>query len=154
MSVPKDAAADQHSYHCPDCRQAMRRIEGRKGPFWGCTGFPECRTILNDRDGKPSSEIDEHYRCPICTRQLVRADAGKGDYWFCSGYSKGCKVTLKDAGGVPEIAYRCPACRELLVRRKGKYGLFWGCSAYPNCKTTLKDLEGKPDFDLFTAERS
>lgn len=40
---------------CPDCGKPMRRCVAKAGsnagkPFWGCTGFPECRGIINIRD--------------------------------------------------------------------------------------------------------
>jgi len=28
---------------CPECGRAMARRESKHGPFWGCTGYPECR---------------------------------------------------------------------------------------------------------------
>ena len=31
---------------CPNCQSPMKRREGRYGPFWGCTGFPQCKTIM------------------------------------------------------------------------------------------------------------
>ena len=36
---------------CPLCGKAMRRREARTGlhagePFWGCSGWPECRGLL------------------------------------------------------------------------------------------------------------
>ena len=138
MAAPEQATTER-THYCPECKKPMRRIEGKMGPFWGCTRFPECKATLNDVAGKPSTEIDEHYRCPICTRRLVRANKGQWDYWFCSGYSKGCKITLKDENGSPEAAHRCPSCGNLLVKRKGKNGMFWGCSDFPHCKTTLSE---------------
>ena len=116
------------------------------GPFWGCTGFPGCRTSFNDVDGGPSEDIDQHYRCPLCTRRLIKAGKAKGDYWFCSGYSKGCKVTLPDYDGVPEAAYQCQKCSQLLVKRSGKNGVFWGCSDYPNCSASYNDDDNRPKF--------
>jgi ssDNA-binding Zn-finger/Zn-ribbon topoisomerase 1 len=154
MNVPDTEAVSEKIHYCPSCKKPLRRIIGKMGPFWGCSGYPQCQTTLNDRSGEPSSEVDEHYRCPICTRRLVKADKGKGDYWFCSGYSKGCKVTLADEQGMPATAHRCPNCGNLLVKREGKNGLFWGCSDYPHCKTSFTDLNDEPDFDLFTAKRS
>jgi len=134
----------------------MRRIEGKMGPFWGCTGYPVCKATLNDVAGKPSHEVDTHYRCPICTRKLVRADKEKGDYWFCSGFSKGCKVTLSDQNGVPESAYRCKSCGQLLVKREHKVtrAVFWGCSTFPDCKSTFPDKNDRPDFDFLTTKNS
>ena len=137
MSASEQTEVTERSHPCPKCKKPLHRIEGKMGPFWGCTGFPSCRTTLNDIAGKPSTEINEHYRCPICTRRMVRADKGRGDYWFCSGYYKGCKIILQDANGSPEATHRCPDCDNLLVKRQGKNGMFWGCSDFPRCKTTL-----------------
>lgn len=134
-------------HFCPDCRKPMRRIDGKLGPFWGCTGFPECHATLNDVDGKPSREPDEHYRCPVCTRRMVKTQTGSGDvYWNCTGADRGCNVRLKDDHGRPETAYRCASCGHLLVKRHGKHGAFWGCSAYPDCRQTYNDSNGLPDF--------
>lgn len=146
MTDSKSTSVSERVHPCPMCKKPLQRKEGKMGPFWGCSGFPECRTTLNDFAGKPSTEIDEHYRCPICTRRLVKADKSKGDYWFCSGYSKGCKVTLPDHDGIPEAAYRCQQCGHLLVQRKGKNGIFWGCSEYPECTASHQDKDNRPVF--------
>jgi hypothetical protein len=29
--------------YCDKCGREMRRVHGRRGDFWGCTGYPECR---------------------------------------------------------------------------------------------------------------
>ena len=137
-------------HFCPSCKKPLRRIDGKMGPFWGCTGFPQCKTTLYDRDGKPSADADEHYRCPVCTRPMVKSSNQRGTFWLCTGYKKGCKVRLRDSNGRPEAAHRCKECGQLLVQRKGKNGLFWGCSAYPDCTETYNDKNGKPDFDFFT----
>ncbi len=131
---------------CPECKLPLVRKDGKRGTFWSCSGFPKCRVTRNDRDGQPVASDDERYRCPICTRPLIRADKERGDYWFCSGYSKGCKVTLKDEGGTPEHAWRCRDCGSLLQKRTGKHGDFWGCSHYPDCKTSYRDKDNRPDY--------
>jgi putative DNA topoisomerase len=148
-NLPTDTADEQpggRRHYCPNCRKPLRRINGRKGPFWGCTGFPECTTSLFDNDGKPSEEPDERYRCPVCTRSMGRATNTKGDYWYCTGYNRGCKVVLPDVDGVPAAAWRCKVCGHLLKKRRGKNGDFWGCTQYPDCRQTYRDSEGKPLF--------
>lgn len=160
----KDDKPPARQVACPTCRQPMRRITGRMGPFWGCTAYPACAGRLYDRDGKPSETPDERYRCPVCTRPLARSDGsrknragnehgstsanqtdtGKKPYWYCLGYNKGCKVTLPDENGHPAKAWRCPQCGHLLKPRKGKAGLFWGCSQYPLCQASFPDQDGKP----------
>lgn len=158
MSAPPDSsehkARPDRVHYCPDCRKPLQRREGKRGPFWGCTGFPECRTSFNDIDGAPSTALDERFRCPLCTRPLIKADPDRGEYWFCSGYSKGCKVKLTDIDGVPEKTWRCRDCGSLLARRQGKHGEFWGCSRYPDCTSTYRDKDNEPDFDFFTAKRT
>ena len=158
MKDPISTTSSEKTYYCPDCKQPLRRIQGKMGPFWGCTDFPKCGTTLNDVAEKPSQEIDEHYRCPICTRRLVRASKEKGDYWYCSGFSKGCKVTLPDKDGAPEPAYRCRSCGNLLVKRTRKDSdkkvFFWGCSDFPVCKTSYSNKNDKPDFDFLTTKNS
>jgi ssDNA-binding Zn-finger/Zn-ribbon topoisomerase 1 len=154
MSDTKADHLQEKTHYCVSCKKPMRRIEGKMGPFWGCTGYPDCKSTLYDQDGKPSLEADEHYRCPICTRKMVKADKEKGDYWFCSGYSKGCKVRLDDRDGMPEPAYRCKSCNQLLVKRNGANGVFWGCSQFPECTSSYRDKQGEPDFDIFTSKNS
>ena len=39
---------------CPQCKKALRRKKGPKGPFWGCTGYEEgCKFSCEDRGGLP-----------------------------------------------------------------------------------------------------
>ena len=150
MSEPNaetdNSSNNERLHYCPKCKKPLRRIQGKMGPFWGCSGFPDCRTSFNDVDSKPSEDMDEHYRCPLCTRQLVKANKEKGDYWFCSGYSKGCKVTLPNQDCVPEAAYQCQKCSSLLVKRSGKNGVFWGCGDYPKCTASYNDDDNRPKF--------
>lgn len=144
----------QRVWSCPRCRKPLRRIEGKMGPFWGCTGWPACEQRLHDRDGRPSEQPDERYRCPVCTRPLVRAEASKKQrnasggthYWYCNGYNKGCKVTLDDTDGRPAEAWRCPRCGHLLRQRQGKHGRFWGCSQYPLCQASFPGVNSKPQL--------
>jgi ssDNA-binding Zn-finger/Zn-ribbon topoisomerase 1 len=146
MPNTENSSNSERAHYCPKCKKPLRRIQGKMGPFWGCTGFPDCRASLNDVGGKPSKEVDEHYRCPLCTRRLVKADKEKGNYWYCSGYAKGCKVKLPDHAGIPEAAYQCRLCHHLLVKRKGKNGVFWGCSEYPLCTASYNDENNRPLF--------
>ena len=46
-------AAGTHA--CPACSKALRRIKGKNGFFWGCSGYPDCKSTLDDARGKPTS---------------------------------------------------------------------------------------------------
>ena len=48
------AAVIEHA--CPSCGKALRRVKGKNGFFWGCTGYPECKTTRDDARGKPASD--------------------------------------------------------------------------------------------------
>ena len=51
---PKDVV------RCPKCGSPMIRRnttkKGKKSYFWGCSHYPECKTTLPDRNGKPVFE--------------------------------------------------------------------------------------------------
>ena len=36
---------------CPKCDAEMRERQGSRGPFWGCTKYPECNGIVNISSG-------------------------------------------------------------------------------------------------------
>ena len=38
---------------CPNCGKPMVRRKSKNGYFWGCSGFPECKTTARDNKGKP-----------------------------------------------------------------------------------------------------
>ena len=43
----------KNSVLCPNCGKSMVRRKGKNGYFWGCSGFPECKTTAQDDKGKP-----------------------------------------------------------------------------------------------------
>jgi DNA topoisomerase-3 len=36
---------------CPLCQSPMRHREGKHGPFWSCSRYPDCKGIVNDGKG-------------------------------------------------------------------------------------------------------
>ncbi|WGZ93421.1 MAG: DNA topoisomerase III [Candidatus Thiothrix putei] len=56
--LPAPPAADtpasvDEKQTCPACGKPMVKREGKYGVFWGCSGFPRCKTIVNIRKGTP-----------------------------------------------------------------------------------------------------
>jgi len=93
---------------CPACGKPLRRISGKSGHFWGCSGYPACSTSLADEKGKPvihkPAEVSEHL-CKKCNKPLIhRVKSGKGgyDFWGCSGYKDGCKESYNSKNGKPD----------------------------------------------------
>ncbi|MEO0017151.1 MAG: hypothetical protein RLZZ522_434 [Verrucomicrobiota bacterium] len=38
-----EARADPAAPTCPGCGLPMRKRNSQRGPFWGCTGYPQCK---------------------------------------------------------------------------------------------------------------
>lgn len=108
LKAPNGATA----HACPECGKPLRRIKGPKGPFWGCSGYPECKTTF-EHDAKADSPVLNGTKkassssspkvagpaCPNCGKQTVQRMAKAGPnagkpFWGCSSYPE-CKGTAK-----------------------------------------------------------
>jgi len=133
---------------CPQCGEPMVVRSGRRGKFWGCTGFPECRHTapLEEESAEESAGPDEETpdrKCPNCGKTLVVKNGRRGRFLACPGYPE-CRYTEPLRGGsaprkAPEkVGRECPECGRDLVYRTGKRGRFVGCSGFPRCRHTEK----------------
>ena len=91
------AVAESVTEHmCDKCGRPMAQKKGRFGPFLGCTGYPECKNIVNlDRTGKPREpkappRLTEE-QCPNCGKQMAIKEGRYGPFLSCTGYPK-CKT--------------------------------------------------------------
>jgi DNA topoisomerase-1 len=120
----------------------MLQRMGRRGPFLGCSGYPDCKTTMNlDIQGKPvvSSRPTEHV-CEKCGSPMVLREGSRGPFLGCSGYPKCRNIKDVDAEGNPvkpiETGEKCEKCGGPMVVKRGPRGPFLGCSAYPKCRST------------------
>jgi DNA topoisomerase-1 len=87
---------------CPNCGKALARRSSRRGPFIGCTGYPNCKYIQPRAEGaaaaeggsapassRPAPEATGE-ECPDCGKPLVKRQGRFGPFVSCSGYPK-CK---------------------------------------------------------------
>lgn len=51
-----DDGMDQPPVPCPHCYAPLVRRNGPKGPFWGCSRYPGCRTTVPDNNGTPNTK--------------------------------------------------------------------------------------------------
>jgi DNA topoisomerase-1 len=127
---------------CDKCGKPMVVKSSRRGEFLGCSGYPDCRNILNfkrDDDGKIVPQAQEEPevvgKCPDCGHDLIIKRARTGSRFIaCSNYPK-CKHTAPYSTGVP-----CPneGCDGELVERSSRSGkIFYSCSNYPKCDYAL-----------------
>jgi DNA topoisomerase-1 len=142
---------------CPNCGKPMALRVSRLGKFLGCSGYPKCKTILNE-DGSPR-EVPEKPEpvvsdqlCPKCGKPLVERTGRYGKFLGCSGYPK-CKTIVKLPGddSKPEAVnatvipgVKCPKDGGDIVEKRSRRGtIFYGCSNYPRCDfaTSLKPTD-------------
>ena len=138
--------ASEDSVLCSKCGAVMVRRKSANGYFWGCTGYPVCKNVMADNNGKPAEpEKRETSKCPRCSMTMYRykdKKNAKRHFWMCS--CRSCKLVLTDIKSKPFVS-KCPACNiGFLVRRSGSKGDFWGCDGYPNCNFVANDENGKP----------
>ncbi len=124
---------------CENCGKAMALKKGRFGSFYGCTGYPECKTIRKiSKSGEtktvlPPVEIDE--KCPDCGKNLAIRQGRFGEFTACSDYPK-CKYIKRDTLGI-----KCPKCKkgEIAVKKSKRGKAFYGCTNYPKCDEVYWD---------------
>jgi DNA topoisomerase-1 len=118
---------------CPNCGKPMAIKRGRFGPFLGCTGYPECKTIIKVERAKIAAvepkETDEE--CPECGRKLLIREGRMGEFMGCSGYPE-CKFTKPIE---KPVGVKCPKCGEgdVIEKMSKKRKIFYGCNKYPAC---------------------
>ena len=112
---------------CPACGKDMRQRTGPTGAFWGCSGYPACRTSMPDVDGKPGERQPRPPAGP--------APGGIG---------------VSGARAAPTAAATpCTTCGKPMFLRNGAKGRFYGCSGYPDCRNTA-DFKEKASDELGT----
>jgi DNA topoisomerase-1 len=116
---------------CEKCGKDMVVRASRRGPFWGCTGFPKCRNTIAIE--VPQSEAPEG----------ENGDVLAGDPDAVPNGTAGAAPRYKAEPIITE--HLCPNCGEPLAMRSGRFGPFLGCTGYPKCKTIIKvNKDGSP----------
>ena len=99
---------DKTDILCPNCGKPMVIKTGRYGRFLGCSGYPECRTILSLVAGKGL--------CPECGGDLVEKRSRRGaSFYGCANYPK-CSFASWD----PPTGELCPKCGKAMFAKKGQ----------------------------------
>jgi len=135
---PASADGEEEPEACELCGKPMQLKRGRFGPFYGCSGYPECRNIRRiSKSGKinaPPEVLEE--KCPVDNAQLVKRQGRFGEFISCSNYPK-CKYIKRETTGA---ACPRPGCKgEIIVKRSKRGKTFYGCSEYPKCETVYWD---------------
>lgn len=119
---------------CPNCGRKMIVRTNRYGQqFLGCSGYPECKTILSlDKSGSVVNNQEEpeksEDKCEKCGGDLYIKNGPYGRYTECAD-CKDRKSIVRSTG------VTCPKCGEgEIIERRSKRGvMFFGCNKYPEC---------------------
>lgn len=74
---------------CPQCGKPLRSLTGKRGPFWGCSGYPQCAATYPDHEGRPDLEAKPRTPtgpagplCTECQKPTVRRETAKGHVYY------------------------------------------------------------------------
>ena len=140
---------------CEKCGRPMAVKQGRFGPFLGCSGYPECKNIVNikkDENGAmtPVKQEISDTVCEKCGLPMLVKRGKFGPFLGCSGYPE-CKNIVRTKKGAdpaakspaPEMSDTiCDKCGRPMAIKRGRFGRFLGCSGYPECKNITKIKPG------------
>ncbi len=122
---------------CPQCGRPLNARLSEAGRFLGCSGYPECRYILDlsavDNPKEPIAEFAEGEVCDLCGGRMKVITRGRNKFLGCENYPR-CKNTrsiLSDH--IKQIAAQtpCPQCQGPLEAKKGRFGEYLRC---PRCQ--------------------
>jgi DNA topoisomerase-1 len=148
--VPKeDVTTEVTDEVCPDCGKELVIKLGRRGKFFGCSSYPECKfTRPVPGDEPPAPQLLEA-ACPDCGAPLQSRRGRFGPFIGCSNYPD-CRYIQKNSAHKTGVscptclAQPCKKCKDgepgELVERSGRKGKFYGCSHYPACRHTQNEL--------------
>lgn len=122
---------------CPNCGMPMVVRTSRFGSqFLGCSGYPECKTMMplnaTQESAQQEPEVCEE-KCEKCGSDMIYKVGPYGKYMECTNAD--CKNRKRV---VISTGVKCPKCGGEIVQRKSKYGkIFYGCNKYPDCDFVL-----------------
>jgi DNA topoisomerase-1 len=125
---------------CPECGGNLLKRWSKRGPFLGCSNYPECKfTRPLEGEARPDPQATEH-ECEKCGGKMLLREGRRGPFLGCENFPK-CRNTLPvDAEGNPvrpePTGETCDKCGAEMVIRSGRRGRFLACSAFPKCRNT------------------
>ena len=118
IAEPKEGESEELA-NCPACGKPMQAKQSRYGKFYGCSGYPTCKTIVSSGDMKKLLNGEE------ITPEDKSAKAG------AAGAKPSVPVEPKEGDIV------CEKCGSVMVLKNGRFGEFYACPNYPTCKNIV-----------------
>ena len=156
--IPAETGIEDTDHTCNKCGKPMMVKHGKFGSFLGCSGYPECKNIINikkDENGviKPVEQEFSDIACEKCGRPMMVKRGRFGPFLGCSGYPE-CQNILKvkkgEDGSLKPHAQEvtdslCDKCGRPMAVKRGRFGRFLGCTGYPECKNIKKFVPSEND---------
>jgi DNA topoisomerase-1 len=115
---------------CELCGKEMVLKSGRYGPFYSCSGYPDCKNIRKIGGGKSTPPKPTGVKCPQCGEgELMERRSRRGIFYSCSRYPK-CEFALNNRP-VPRTCPKCGA-HYLLEKETKREGHIEYCNN-PDC---------------------
>jgi DNA topoisomerase-1 len=132
-----DVTEEKTDEKCPECQKPLVLKLGKRGRFYGCTGYPDCSYTRDAGESAdaPQEEIDRD--CPKCSSKLLVRHGRYGKFIGCSGYPD-CRY-IEPLNKPKETGVTCPKCKqgEIVERRSKRGKVFFSCNKYPTCQYAL-----------------
>ncbi len=130
-AVSDDADEDAPT-ECPNCGKPMQKRVGRFGAFWGCTGYPECKTIVDPKKktlAPPDPDFSMPCPRPNCDGTVTAKRSWRGTVFYgCSNFTSKPKCEYV-SWGKPDPEHKCETCEypmyEKMFRGKSQG---WKCT--------------------------
>ena len=110
---PNGEVTAAETMDCPNCGKPMQKRKGRFGDFWGCTGYPDCKTIVDPKKKDlPPPDPDFSMPCPNpkCTGTVLAKRSMRGTIFYgCSNYNAKPKCEYV-AWSRPDPDQKCEEC--------------------------------------------
>jgi DNA topoisomerase-1 len=101
---------------CPHCNRPLALRKGRFGPFLGCTGYPECKTIIKvNKEGDPRWDTATS---PLGSAKMQAAAAEKEAKAAARAAEKEAKAAEKEAAkAAPKTAVKKTAAKKPAAKK-------------------------------------
>jgi DNA topoisomerase III len=113
--------AGANSPHCTACGKSMTLLQSARGAFWGCSGFPECRTTQ-------AMAVKDKSNASVSAVSAGKVVINQGD-----GSQRRSNAHMAKG----KIGEKCPTCAKgtLVLKSLPQGGKgFAGCTKFPDCR--------------------
>ena len=96
---PESPEQEMTSLTCEKCGKKMVLRYGKRGKFYACSGYPQCKNTkpYSEKTSSPADKIPPEqagFTCDKCGKPMVIRSGKFGSFYACSGYPQ-CKNTRK-----------------------------------------------------------